>query len=69
MIRSFFFARPAKIKKVSARIHSPDPFLRAESKSKTFQKELAEILRNPFPRKLLSQNLVHYVFSVSPHFC
>ena len=50
---------PPKSKKVSARIHSPDPFLRAESKHKNLFEKVASVLQIHVPRKMLSQNRVH----------
>ena len=55
------FLAPAQ--KSSARIPPQTPPARGIQirNPAEFQKESAEILRNPFPRKLLSQNLVRFV--------
>ena len=38
----------------------PKPLLRAEFNPAEFKKILAEVLRNPFPQKMLSQNRVRF---------
>jgi hypothetical protein len=68
-LKGYFFVRPAKNPK-SFRPHSfPRPLSAGGIQTQNISKEFAEILRNPFPRKMFSQNLVHCVFGVFPHFC
>jgi len=64
MILSFFnyFFQSQK----PARAFLPRPLLRAETQNEippNFKKLVVEVLRNPFPRKMLSQNRVRIVFA------